>query len=155
MPSASEIFDSLPDVPGASEQALAHPAYTAARRSWAGAKSQDKEAWLAAFTDDAIVEDPVGPSMYSEDGSGQRGKGMLADFFDASIAVISSLDFDMRDVLTGGDEAVFIGTLHVGIGDKIMDTDIVLNYRVAESGKIAHLRAFWEMDRASATIHPA
>lgn len=155
MPSASEIFDSLPDVPGASPAARAHPAYAAARRSWAGAMARDKEAWLAAFAEDAVVEDPVGPSMYSEDGSGQRGKAMLSDFFDASIAVTTSLEFDMRDVLVGGDEAVFVGTLHVGLGENVMDTDIVIDYRVGDDGTLRNLRAFWEMERAAATIHPA
>ena len=155
MSSAAEIFDSLPHPPRASEAARAHPAYAAARRSWAGAMARDKEYWLSAFASDAVVEDPVGPSMYSEDGSGQRGKAMLSDFFDASIAVTSSLEFDMVDAIACGDEAVFLGTLRVGLGDNVMDTDIVINYRVDESGLLRNLRAFWEFERASATIHPA
>lgn len=155
MPSAAEIFDSLPHPPRASEVAKAHPAYAAARRSWAGAMSRDKEAWLDVFAEDAVVEDPVGPSMYSEDGSGQRGKAMLSDFFDASIAVTSSLEFDMVDALVGGDEAVFFGTLHVGLGENVMDTDIVINYRVDDAGKLRNLRAFWEFDRAAATVRPS
>ena len=155
MPSAAEIFDSLPHPPRASETAKAHPAYAAARKSWAGAMAQDKEFWLSAFADDAVVEDPVGPSMYSEDGSGQRGTSMLSDFFDASIAVTSSLEFDMLDAIACGDEIVFLGTLRVGLGDNVMDTDIVINYRVNDSGVLLNLRAFWEFERASATIHPA
>lgn len=155
MPSAAEIFDSLPHPPRASETAKSHPAYAAARKSWAGAMAQDKDFWLSAFADDAVVEDPVGPSMYSEDGSGQRGKSMLSDFFDASIAVTSSLEFDMVDAIACGDEIVFLGTLRVGLGDNVMDTDIVINYRVNDSGVLLNLRAFWEFERASATIHPA
>lgn len=155
MTTPAEIYASLPDVPGASEAARAHPAYAAARRSWAAAMARDKEAWLDCFAADAHVEDPVGPSMYSADGSGQRGREQLADFFDASIAITASLEFAMRDALACGDEIVFIGTLHVGIGTDVMDTDIVINYRVAGDGRIRNLRAFWELDRAAATTHPA
>lgn len=155
MPSAAEIFDSLPHPPRASEAAKAHPAYAAARKSWAGAMARDKDFWLSAFSEDAVVEDPVGPSIYSEDGSGQRGKAMLSDFFDASIAVTNSLEFDMVDAIACGDEAVFFGTLRVGLGENIMDTDIVIDYRVDDSGALLNLRAFWEFDRAAATIHPA
>jgi len=35
---------------------------------------RSKEDWLALFAEDAIVEDPVGTSMFDPDGTGHRGK---------------------------------------------------------------------------------
>ena len=151
---ASEIFATLPHPELASNIARQHPAYTAARRSWSAAMARDKPAWLDCFAADALVEDPVGPSVYSPDGSGQRGHAQLSDFFDQSIAVTTSLDFRMVDALCGGNEVVFRGVLRVGLGDTTMDTDIIINYRVDAAGKLTNLRAFWELDRALATVQP-
>ena len=41
-----------------------HPGRLAARRSLAAVAAGDIEAWLAVYTPDALVEDPVGPSMF-------------------------------------------------------------------------------------------
>ena len=38
-----------------------HPARLASQRSMAAVEAGDREAWLALFTDDAVVEDPIGP----------------------------------------------------------------------------------------------
>ena len=32
--------------------------------------ARDKDAWLAVFADDAIVEDPIGPSHFDPEGKG-------------------------------------------------------------------------------------
>ena len=41
-----------------------HPARVAARASQAAASGKRKDEWLALFTEDACVEDPVGPSGF-------------------------------------------------------------------------------------------
>ena len=48
--------------------------------------ARDKEAWLAVFADDAIVEDPIGPSHFDPEGKGHRGKEAIAKFYDMAIA---------------------------------------------------------------------
>ena len=40
-----------------------HPAHVAGRRSREAVIARDKDAWLDVFADDAIVEDPIGPSL--------------------------------------------------------------------------------------------
>jgi len=36
-----------------------------------------KDEWLALFAEDAVVEDPVGPSHFSPDGTGHHGRGVI------------------------------------------------------------------------------
>src|SRR5947209_20117461 len=51
----------------------AHPARDAAFRSYDAVIRKDKDAWLANFADDGWIEDPVGPSMFDEEGKGHHG----------------------------------------------------------------------------------
>jgi hypothetical protein len=44
------------------------PVHLAGKRSREAAMARDKEAWLALFADDAIVEDPIGPSHFDPEG---------------------------------------------------------------------------------------
>ena len=37
-------------------------------------KERKRDEWLALFADDAVVEDPVGPSLFDPTGKGHRGK---------------------------------------------------------------------------------
>lgn len=46
------------------------PVHLAGKRSREAAIAHDKEAWLANFADDAIVEDPIGPSHFDPEGKG-------------------------------------------------------------------------------------
>ena len=139
-------------VRNASEQAKSSVAFRVSQQSWHAANARDKQGWLALFAEDALVEDPVGPSMYSPDGSGQRGRAMLADFFDQSIAGTSFLDFDMDDCFACGDEIVYTGRIHIGMGESTLDAEGVFCYRVDADGLITNLRAFWEFDRAMDTL---
>ena len=54
------------------------PVHLAGKRSREAAIAHDKEAWLANFADDAIVEDPIGPSHFDPEGKGHRGKEAIA-----------------------------------------------------------------------------
>ena len=62
-----------------------HPARAASQRSMAAVSAGDRAAWLALFADDAVVEDPIGPSMFDPDGAGHRGLDAVAAFFDTVI----------------------------------------------------------------------
>lgn len=139
----------------ASEFASQSAVYAASQKSWAAANSRDKQAWLDCFSDDAVVEDPVGPSMYSEDGSGQVGKEQLAEFYDKSIAITEKIEFLMDDFIVCGNEIVYHGALRVTFGGQVMDSHAVVNYKVNEAGKLTNLRAFWEVEESMKTIRPA
>jgi steroid Delta-isomerase len=129
-----------------------HPAHEAGRRSREAVAARDKDAWLAVFAEDAIVEDPIGPSVFSPDGSGHRGREAIAAFWDKAIAPTESIEFVFGDSFACGNEVAFTGLIRTRIGGQVIDAEGVFTYRVDAEGKIAALRAFWETDRAMQTM---
>ena len=130
-----------------------HPARTASWRSMEAVVKGAKEEWLALFADDAVVEDPVGPSMFDPEGKGHHRKEGLSAFWDLAIALAERFEFTIRDSFATGHECANIGTISAFLpGGSRIDTDGVFVYRVAPDGLIKSMRAFWEVDRAMATI---
>lgn len=116
-------------------------------------KRRAKDDWLALFADDAVVEDPVGPSMFDPDGAGHRGKNGISAFWDKAIALPERFEFDIRDSFAAGDEVANVGTISAFFpGGTRVDTEGVFVYRVNAAGLISSLRAFWETERAMATM---
>jgi ketosteroid isomerase-like protein len=114
-----------------------------------------KEEWLALFADDAVVQDPVGPSPFDETGEGHRGKDAIAAFWDATIATVERFEFLIDDSFACGDEVANVGTIVSHLpGGMVLRTDGVFAYRVGPDGLLRSLRAFWEWDRAMATLGP-
>ena len=124
--------------------------HLAGERSRAAAVARDKDAWLALFAEDAIVEDPVGPSHFDPEGRGHRGKAAIAAFFDKAIAP-SELEFHFHDSFVCGNEEANVGHIMITTQGFRVRADGVFTYRVDDDGKILALRAYWEMDRAAAT----
>lgn len=136
-----------------SEQEPVHPARAAAQRSMDAVHRKDKAAWLANFAEDAIVEDPIGPSPLDPSGAGQRGKAAIAAFWDRLIAPNRVL-FDVRDSYAGGSEVANVGTVTTVMPNgAAMVVNGVFTYRVDAAGKVVALRAFWEVPRMK-TIPP-
>jgi steroid delta-isomerase len=132
----------------------AAPAHLAGKRSREAAIAHDKEAWLALFAEDGIVEDPIGPSHFDPDGKGHRGKTAIAAFWDKAIAP-SSLEFNFRETFQCGNEEANVGNIVIVASGFRVVADGVFTYRVNDDGKIAALRAYWELDRAAASATPA
>lgn len=133
-----------------------HPARVASRRSMDAVSRGDKADWLALFAPDAVVEDPVGPSVFDPDGKGHRGLDALAAFWEASIAVAERITFTVRDSFAAGDEVANVGVISTFLPDgSRLDAEGVFVYRVGSDGLIQSLRAFWEFDRAMGTLRPA
>lgn len=131
---------------------VTHPARAAARRSMDAVSRGAKEEWLALFAEDAIVEDPVGPSMFDQEGVGHRGKAAISAFWDKAIALAERFEFDIRDSFAAGSEVANVGTISAFLPGGIrVDTEGVFVYRVDEAGLILSLRAFWETERAMAS----
>lgn len=130
-----------------------HPARTAAARSMDAVTRGAKAEWLALFAEDAVVEDPVGPSHFDPDGVGHRGKEAISAFWDKAIALAERFEFTIVDSFAAGSEVANVGTISAFLpGEVRVDTEGVFVYRVNEVGLIASLRAFWETDRAMATM---
>lgn len=112
----------------------------------------DKQRWLALFDPAAVVEDPVGPSLFDEEGKGHRGRDGISAFWDKAIAGVERFEFVIRDSHAVGDEVANVGTITSFLpGGYRVDTDGVFVYRVGEDGLILSMRAFWETERAFAT----
>jgi hypothetical protein len=132
-----------------------HPARDAAFRSYDAVLRKDKDAWLANFAADGWIEDPVGPSMFDEAGTGHHGPEGRARFWDLTIATIERFAFEINDSFACAAECVNVGVIHTTLPNGYQaSTEGVFHYTVDEAGKLVSLRAFWEFDRMIATVKP-
>ena len=129
---------------------LNSPVHLAGKRSREAAVAHDKDAWLANFADDAVVEDPIGPSHFDPEGKGHRGKDAIAKFYDMAIAP-STLTFHFEKTYQCGDEEANVGHIVIESSGYRVVAEGVFTYRVDAEGKIIALRAYWELDRAAAS----
>ena len=110
----------------------------------------NKEAWLDLFADDAIVEDPIGPSHFDPEGKGHRGRDEISAFWDKAIAP-NKLVFNFVDTFGCGNEEANVGSIVITTGGYQVTTEGVFTYRVNDEGKLVALRAYWEVDRVAKT----
>jgi ketosteroid isomerase-like protein len=130
-----------------------HPARRASQRSAATVARGVKEDWLALFADDAVIEDPVGPSMFDPEGVGHHGREGVSAFWDLAIAGIKSFHFTIEDSFANGNCCANVGTITTVLEDgTIADTEGIFVYRVDDDGLITSMRAHWEVDRVMATL---
>jgi ketosteroid isomerase-like protein len=125
----------------------AHPARDASRRSMSCSEAGDRESWLALFADDAVIEDPIGPSSFDPEGKGHRGKDGIAKFWDDVISK-QPVRFTIQTSYAAGSECANVGTVttDLGGGTKAI-VEGVFTYRVDDQGRIAAMRAYWEQDK--------
>lgn len=115
--------------------------------SMAAVESRDRDGWLSLFEDDAVVEDPIGPSPFDPEGRGHRGIGEIAAFYDTVIAANEAIRFDIRQSFLCGDEVANVGTIRITFtGGSAVEVDGIYTYRRSPGGKIAALHAYWESD---------
>ncbi len=138
-----------------------HPALEASHKSWDCVQNKKKEEWLSLFANDAVVEDPVGPSPLDPEGKGHKGEEAISAFWDANIGPnVVKINFNQSyDV---GKEIAHVGTITITGGEESMlgkgnsmKVDMVAIYKVNDDGKLYSLRAFWELEKAMATLTEA
>ncbi len=121
-----------------------------AKQSMALTETRDRDGWLALFADDAVVEDPVGPSMFDPDARGHRGKEAITAFYDNVISTSEKIEFTIRDSYECGSEVANVGQIRITLpGNQIGIVPIVNIYKVNDAGKLIALRSFWEADKLS------
>lgn len=124
-----------------------HPARDVSLASMRAVEAGDRAAWLAVFADDAVVEDPIGPSAFDPDGVGHRGRDAIAAFYDTVIAPNEAIRFELTATYAGGKEVANVGTIFTTLpGGMVAETDGVFTYRIDDAGKLVALRAYWQMD---------
>ena len=131
-----------------------HPARRAGRLSMAAVAEGRKDDWLALFAPDALVEDPVGPSLLDPEGKGHRGTDGIRRFWDQNFGAISRFHFRISDSFANGRCCANVASITMWLGDSgaTMTVDCVVIYTVNDEGQITSIRAHWEPDRAIATI---
>ena len=130
------------------------PAHLAGKRSRDAVRARDKAAWLNVFADDAVVEDPIGPSIYDPEGKGHWGRDAISAFWDKAIATTDRIEFNFVDTFQCGNEEANVGNIVITMAGHQVITEGVFTYRVNDAGQLVALRAYWEMDRAAATARP-
>jgi steroid delta-isomerase len=130
-----------------------HPARRAAQRSMAAVAAGRKADWIALFTRDALVEDPVGPSMLDPEGHGHRGPEGIGKFWDSYVGSVDHYHFQVSDSFANGPCCANIAGITMTLaGGTTMTVDCVIIYTVNGDGLITSIRAHWEPDRALATL---
>ncbi len=115
--------------------------------SMAAVAAGDREGWLALFAEDAVVEDPIGPSAFDPEGKGHRGHAAIAAFYDSVIAPNESVIFTVHRSFLCGEELANVGVIRITLaGGAAVEVDGVYTYRRSPDGRIAALRAYWEPD---------
>jgi len=120
------------------------PAELAFARHVEAVQARDRAAFLANFAEDALVEDPVGPSPLDPSGQGHRGHAAIGAFWDAIIAP-GSVRFAIDRAIVCGDEIANIGTIFNRMPDgREIGAEGVFVYRVNAAGKLVSLKAYWD-----------
>ena len=102
----------------------------------------DRDAFRDAFAEDGVIEDPVGTPPHT----GREARGA---FWDTVHQLTERITFDVKDVVVCGSEAAMVFGIHAGSADAGMVIDAVDVFRVDDEGKIASMRAYWDMSRAT------
>lgn len=131
-----------------------HSARRAAIASIGAVEAGDRDGWLALFTTDAVVADPVGPSPFDPEGDGHRGIDAIGAFYDAVIAD-PQIRFSIRESYVAGSSCANVGSITSTFADgSAAVVDGVYVYEVTDDGLISSLRAYWELDNLRMTASP-
>jgi len=129
--------------------AAEHLARAASKRSMSAVERKAKDEWLALFTEDAIIEDPVGVSILDPEGKGHVGKAEIEAFWDRHIGP-NTVKFNILHSYAAGDEVANVGTITTTLENGTTVTvEGAFIYKVNKAGKLVSLRAFWEVDKMS------
>lgn len=129
-----------------------HPARNASQRSYAAVAAGDLDLWLTGYAVDAMLEDPVGPSMFDPEGLGHHGHAGMRAFWEQAIAPIATFRFHITDSHANGSTCANVGAITTTFPDGgEVTTDLVMVYTVDDAGLVTSMRAFWEPERAMAT----
>jgi len=104
--------------------------------------ADDREGWLALFTDDAVLEDPVGSAPH-------EGREAIAAFWDTVHARTQRGSVRMtQGPAVCGLEAAWAFELDVTVKGRRSLVEIIDHGTFAEDGRIRRIRAFWGPDTA-------
>lgn len=135
-----------------------HPARTASQRSYSAVAKGDLAEWLTVYAEDAVLEDPVGPSMFDPEGKGHHGHEGISAFWKLAIEPIATFEFEIYESFAnpGSNTCANIGSIRTTFPDgSHTTTELIMVYVVHEDGRVASMKAYWEPDRTMASFTPA
>lgn len=112
---------------------------TAVDRYAAAYNSDDRDAFLALWSDDAVVEDPVGTPPHV-------GREAIGAFWDSVHQLSEQIRLTPTLVHVAGSEAAMVFEIHAAG----MVIDAVDVFAVDDDGSITSMRAYWDMAEARA-----
>lgn len=124
-----------------------HLAVEANKKSIKYAMEGNKEAWLALYTDDAEVADPVGVSPMDPSGEGHKGMAAIEAFWDNVIGK-SNIEIRVDKRWTSGDRCCCVAQVaknDMGNGN-FTECDMLASYVVNDEGLITSMKAHWCFD---------
>lgn len=135
-----------------------HPARSASQRSYSAVAKGDLAEWLTVYAEDAVLEDPVGPSMFDPEGKGHRGHEGISAFWKLAIEPIEKFEFTITESFAnpGSNTCANIGRIKTSFPDgSYTVTDLIMVYIVNEDGTVASMKAYWEPERTMASFTAA
>jgi steroid Delta-isomerase len=132
-----------------------HPARNASMRSYSAVAKGDLAEWLTVYAEDAVLEDPVGRSMFDETGEGHRGHDGISAFWHKAIAPIGTFAFEINDSFANPESntCANIGRIRTSFADgSSTTTDLIMVYVVDGDGRVTSMRAYWEPERTMASF---
>ena len=132
-----------------------HPAKRVSLLSREYVHSHNKAGWLGLFSEDAIIEDPIGVSPIDEAGKGHQGVAAREAFWENNIAN-SDIKIVIHQSYAAGLECANIVTLNtiLTFGGKTYSQEVngIFTYQVNEAEQLVALRGYWEVDEMMKTI---
>ena len=108
---------------------------------WKAFTAGDRDAWVALFTEDATVEDPVGTPVH-------RGKEAIGGFFESAHSLADSIELRSLDITAiVGSEAAFAMEIRPNIGGTMFVLEAIDVMTFADDGRISSQRAFWQQEK--------
>jgi ketosteroid isomerase-like protein len=135
-----------------------HPARAASQRSYSAVAKGDLDEWLTVYAEDAVLEDPVGPSMFDPEGQGHHGHEGISAFWKLAIEPIEKFEFNITESFAnpGSNTCANIGRIKTSFADgSHTTTDLIMVYVVNDDGRVASMRAYWEPERTMASFTTA
>ena len=133
-----------------------HPARAASQRSYSAVAKGDLAEWLTVYAEDAVLEDPVGPSVFDEEGKGHHGHDGISAFWKLAIEPVHTFEFTIDDSFANGNTCANIGRIKTSFADgSYSTTDLIMVYVVDDDGRVASMKAYWEPARTMASFTPA
>jgi steroid Delta-isomerase len=132
-----------------------HPARNASMRSYSAVAKGDLAEWLTVYAEDAVLEDPVGRSMFDETGEGHRGHEGISAFWEKAIAPIGTFAFEINDSFANPESntCANIGRIRTSFADgSSTTTELIMVYVVDDDGRVTSMRAYWEPERTMASF---